>query len=72
MYLLTCYVHVFVVDVCSNNDCHYNADCIPKDNSYTCTCRQGYDGSGYECQGQIIIYQFTMYSDSDLDISMVV
>ena len=53
--LLTCYVYVVVVDVCSNNDCHYNADCIPKDNSYTCTCRQGYDGSGYQCQGQIII-----------------
>lgn len=45
-------VYLIVVDVCMNNNCHYNSECIPKDDSYTCTCREGYDGSGYDCVGE--------------------
>ncbi|XP_067940061.1 nidogen-like [Watersipora subatra] len=36
-------------NVCASNNCHYNAVCVPKGNSYTCTCKQGYEGSGRDC-----------------------
>ena len=43
------------VDECKNvtlNNCNENADCLDTEGSFTCTCREGYAGSGVECQGK--------------------
>ena len=40
------------VDECENeesNDCSHNADCTNNIGSYTCQCRVGYTGSGFNC-----------------------
>jgi len=41
-------------DVCANHMCDMNAECIPKGGDYTCTCKQGYEGSGWECKGRFL------------------
>ena len=43
------------VDECQNdtlNDCDDNADCFDTEGSFTCTCRDGYSGTGVQCQGK--------------------
>ena len=43
------------VDECENdtlNNCDNNADCFDTEGSFTCTCREGYNGTGFECQGK--------------------
>ena len=32
-----------------DNDCHTLADCTNTNGSYTCKCKQGYQGNGKEC-----------------------
>ena len=32
-----------------DNDCHTFADCTNTNGSYTCKCKQGYQGNGKEC-----------------------
>ena len=43
------------IDECQNetlNNCDDNADCFDSDGSFTCTCREGYSGTGVDCQGK--------------------
>ena len=43
------------IDECSDNTsnvCDVNANCTNTEGSHYCTCRQGYTGSGKECQGK--------------------
>ena len=43
------------VDECKNvtlNNCNENADCLDTEGSFTCICREGYTGSGVDCQGK--------------------
>ena len=43
------------VDECKNvtlNNCNENADCLDSEGSFRCTCREGYAGSGVDCQGK--------------------
>ena len=47
-------VYILDVDECENvtlNNCDDNADCFDTEGSFTCTCREGYTGSGMVCQG---------------------
>ena len=38
----------------TSNVCHENADCSNTDGNYTCSCRNGYQGDGYMCEGMMI------------------
>ena len=43
------------MDECQNdtlNTCDNNADCFDTEGNFTCTCREGYTGSGLECEGK--------------------
>ena len=43
------------IDECESvslNNCDENADCLDTEGSFTCTCREGYAGSGVDCQGK--------------------
>ena len=41
------------VDECSadSSPCDENADCTNNDGSYSCSCKQGFDGDGKTCTG---------------------
>ena len=34
--------------------CHSNANCTDTDGSFNCTCREGFEGDGFNCTGIII------------------
>ena len=44
------------VDDCSaaNNSCHGKAWCNNTQGSFTCSCKLGYEGDGYNCTGKIL------------------
>ena len=39
-----------------SNSCSVNADCQNTDGSFTCTCKDGYFGTGIKCDGNLDIY----------------
>ena len=43
------------IDECSadSSPCDENADCTNTDGSYSCTCKQGFDGDGTTCKGTL-------------------
>lgn len=43
------------IDECSadSSPCDENADCINTKGSYTCSCKQGFDGDGTTCKGML-------------------
>ena len=55
LYLYQCVMISLDVDECENvtlNNCDENADCLDTEGSFTCICREGYTGSGVDCQGK--------------------
>ena len=54
---LVSYAFFFVsldIDECSADPgpCDENADCTNTDGSYSCNCKQGFDGDGEVCEGK--------------------
>ena len=53
--ILIIIVSISDVDECQNdtlNNCDDNADCFDTEGSFNCTCREGYTGTGVQCQGK--------------------
>ena len=53
--ILIIIVSISDVDECQNdtlNNCDDNADCFDTEGSFDCTCREGYNGTGVQCQGK--------------------
>ena len=48
-YLCDCYLFLDLNECLGHNDCHTFADCTNTNGSYTCKCKQGYQGNGKEC-----------------------
>ena len=48
-YLCEFYLFLDVNECLGDNDCHTFADCTNTNGSYTCKCKQGYQGNGREC-----------------------
>ena len=46
--------HYSDIDECStgNDNCDVNADCINDQGSFSCQCREGYQGNGITCEGK--------------------
>ena len=46
------------IDECSadSSPCDENADCTNTDGSYSCTCKEGFDGDGMTCKGMQVDY----------------
>ena len=38
---------------CISNPCHTNAECKDGINSYTCKCKEGFNGDGISCTGNL-------------------
>ena len=50
-----CYVYLVPdIDECSSeNDCDVNAKCLNTMGSFKCSCKQGYQGDGRNCSGEV-------------------
>jgi len=48
------------VNECLNgeNNCSPNATCENTQASFTCTCNDGYDGDGVDCNGTFFIWYY--------------
>ena len=46
------------IDECNaaTNSCHKNARCNNTQGSFTCSCKPGYEGDGYNCKGKILCF----------------
>ena len=55
---MTVYQNIFSdIKNCENDDgCHDNATCSDDNGSYTCVCKNGFTGDGFNCTGEIFIY----------------
>ena len=53
-WILLCFCIPADIGECQLNldTCHANADCIDTIGSYNCSCRSGYEGSGFNCTGK--------------------
>ena len=42
------------MDECSQgmDDCHVNATCNNTEGSYNCSCKDGFTGDGFTCEGE--------------------
>ena len=51
-YLLAC-MHSTDVNECEleTYPCNSNANCTDTDGSFNCTCREGFEGDGFNCTG---------------------
>ena len=44
---------------CDNDDgCHDNATCTDDNGSYSCVCKDGFTGDGFNCTGNKLNYHF--------------
>ena len=51
------------IDECSSaNECHQNALCNNTKGSYNCTCKDGFEGDGKNCTGEILFKSTTAKS----------
>ena len=39
------------------HNCHEQATCNETEGSYSCTCKTGWTGDGFDCQGSQIIFE---------------
>ena len=55
------------VDECSNNNggCNADATCQNTEGSFTCTCKPGYSGDGFNCVGRLIRQTMTKMKFQD-------
>ena len=54
-YCGTFYTFISDIDECVSeemNDCHVNSTCVNTIGNYSCTCDEGFSGSGFECQSK--------------------
>ena len=59
--LIECHTFFSDIDECVSeemNDCHVNSTCVNTIGNYSCTCDEGFFGSGFECQSKSLV---TMY-----------
>ena len=42
---------IVAIDECGMHDCGANGQCTNNAGSFTCTCKEGFEGNGKTCQG---------------------
>ena len=52
--LTSIFWHFTDIDECASTPCDKNAACANTDGSFICTCKTGYSGDGFACEGRII------------------
>ena len=65
--LIVFVINFLVIDECAmgTHNCHRdsNATCKDTDDSFTCTCSEGFDGNGTFCEGTLYIGNFSVFSE---------
>ena len=59
-----CHSHSDIDECSSANECHQNATCNNTKGSYNCTCKDGFEGDGKNCTGEILFT--TVFVDTRL------
>ena len=59
-----CYSHSDIDECSSANECHQNATCNNTKGSYNCTCKDGFEGDGKNCTGEVLFT--TVFVDTQL------
>ena len=50
---------------CENDDgCHDNATCTDTNGSYTCICKPGFVGDGFNCTGNTLLINYVFFKAS--------
>ena len=63
MYTSYCILIPIDINECadlSENNCSSNANCTDTIGSYNCTCKDGYSGNGYTCDGKFLCSDFLL------------
>ena len=55
----SCFILILDIDECKENsdDCHGNATCKNTIGSFSCSCNEGFTGSGQNCTGNNKVFQ---------------
>ena len=66
-------IHIIYTDVdecqTNSNDCDANAVCHDQEGSYTCKCKDGFTGDGFNCSGKYHHINFTAWNTLEAKIS---
>ena len=52
-----CFAVIPSLDPCLPNPCNRFADCVDIEGKAICTCRLGFIGDGFDCEGEFCNYQ---------------
>ena len=63
---------IYLADFCDANlhHCNASADCIPAPGGYTCKCKRGFIGDGFNCDGKQIKKGFS-YTENTLLVHLL-
>ena len=64
VYLMNCLIQPVDVNECElgMHICNSSANCTDTDGSFNCTCREGFEGDGFNCTGKFYYFQVNFVS----------
>ena len=64
VYLMNCLIQPVDVNECElgTHICNSSANCTDTDGSFNCTCREGFEGDGFNCTGKFYYFRVNSIS----------
>lgn len=61
-------INILDVDECLDHPCHQNGTCINTIGSFDCECKEGFMGSGFICEGNLLIYRVQILMSTESSV----